>query len=86
MLTTNNANEGALDAMQVYFHVKPTSSLHLCNALTMFHRNNTHNFMTAKLKETKHTKYLMKEVQILDESKAESQCHAALVDAEKKLV
>ncbi|KAF7326545.1 hypothetical protein MVEN_02607600 [Mycena venus] len=77
--STNDANEGALGAHRVALWNKPSLMLHQYNALAMFRRNDTQDFMDAVFTDDDHA-YIMREARRIDASGAEAERRRQIVD------
>ncbi|KAF8209626.1 hypothetical protein K438DRAFT_2063060 [Mycena galopus ATCC 62051] len=82
MPSTNDANEGCLGAYCVAIRGKPTLTLHQYNALAMYRRNDTQNFMDTVLTAEDHA-YIMREARQIDSSGEEAQRRRDIVDFRK---
>jgi hypothetical protein len=79
MPPTNDVNEGALGAYRVTIRGKPSMTLHQYNALAMFQRNDTQDFIDAVFIDEDHL-FAMREARKLDESGAERVRRKKIVD------
>lgn len=79
MPSTNDANEGALGAYRVAMRGKPSLTLHQFNAMAMYRRNDTQDFMDAVFTFDDHL-VIMREAQKLDASGLEAKMRKASVE------
>ncbi|KAF8951787.1 hypothetical protein BDZ97DRAFT_1778312 [Flammula alnicola] len=79
MPATNDVNEGALGGYRVVIRGKPSMTLHQYNAMAMFQRNNTQDYMDVVFTEADHL-YVMREARIIDASGLEKKRRKAIVD------
>ncbi|KAJ6455043.1 hypothetical protein C8R45DRAFT_846168, partial [Mycena sanguinolenta] len=79
MPSTNDSNEGGLAGYTVAVRGKPTLTLHQYNALAMFRRNDTGDFMDALFTDEDHA-YIMREARRIDASGEEAKLRANIVD------
>ncbi|KAF8207327.1 hypothetical protein K438DRAFT_1755378 [Mycena galopus ATCC 62051] len=79
MPSTNDGNEGCLGAYHIAIRGKPTLMLHQSNALAMYGRNDTQNFMDTVLMAEDHA-HTMREARWIDSSGEEAQRRWDIVD------
>lgn len=83
---TNDESEGELGSIRVAFNRNPSLALHMHNALVMHMRNNTQDFMNAKLSSATHQKFLRQEARRIDGCKLEKKRKADVALGQKEHV